>query len=295
MKPVVSETETAKLLRLATFASVATASLLIAFKLFAWLLSGSVSVLASFVDSLMDVVASVINLLAVRYSLMPADEEHRFGHGKAESLAGLGQSTFIAGSAIFLMLHAVERLLHPTPLHGITVSIVVMVFSTIMTLGLLLIQRHVIKRTGSLAIKADSLHYTTDVLVNISIIIALLLAAFGKHGFDPVFGMCIAVYILYHAWHIGHEAVQMLLDRQLAPEIEKNICDIACSHKEVHGIHELRTRQSGQTQFIQLHLEIDENTALHNAHVISDEVEAAIKEIYPTADVIIHQDPVPVG
>ena len=183
---------TSSLLRLATYASVVTAMTLIAAKFVAWLVTGSVSVLASLIDSLMDAAASLINLFAVRYSLMPADGEHRFGHGKAESLAGLAQATFIAGSAVFLILHATERLQHPRALQNVSVAISVMAFSVIATLVLVGIQRYVIQRTGSTAIRADSLHYMSDLLTNVSIIVALVLAVYGWPGLDPVFAIGVA-------------------------------------------------------------------------------------------------------
>jgi len=288
----VSRQQSARLLRLATYASVITASVLIVGKLGAWLLTGSVSVLASLIDSLMDVVASLINLFAVRYSLMPADEEHRFGHGKAESLAGLAQATFIAGSAVFLILHAVDRLLHPQPLHDVAVGIAVMGFAIVATLMLLGIQYYVIRRTGSTAIKADSLHYMTDLLTNLSIIAALVLAGMGWPGLDPVFAMGIAAYILYSAWQIGHEAFQLLMDRELPEEDRERIHQLTVGHEGVHGVHELRTRRSGQMEIIQLHIELDGSLPLVQAHAIADDVEAAIRKAFPAADVIIHQDPV---
>lgn len=287
--------ETARLLRIATYSSVLTASVLIGGKLVAWLMTSSVSVLASLVDSLMDVAASLINLFAVRYSLMPADKEHRFGHGKAESLAGLAQATFIAGSAAFLILHAIDRLMYPHPLEDIAVGIGVMIFAVISTLVLLLIQRHVIKKTGSTAIRADSLHYVTDLFTNLSIIAALALAQFGWPGLDPIFAIGIALYILYSAWEIGHEAFQLLLDRELPDDIRNQIKSIAISHAGVHGIHDMRTRKSGQTEFIQLHLELDDDLPLVKSHKIADEVEMAIQKAFPMADIIIHQDPVSVG
>ena len=287
--------ETARLLRIATYSSVLTASVLIGGKLVAWLMTSSVSVLASLVDSLMDVAASLINLFAVRYSLMPADKEHRFGHGKAESLAGLAQATFIAGSAAFLILHAIDRLMYPHPLEDIAVGIGVMIFAVISTLVLLLIQRHVIRKTGSTAIRADSLHYVTDLFTNLSIIAALALAQFGWPGLDPIFAIGIALYILYSAWEIGHEAFQLLLDRELPDDIRNQIKSIAISHAGVHGIHDMRTRKSGQTEFIQLHLELDDDLPLVQSHKIADEVEMAIQKAFPMADIIIHQDPVSVG
>jgi ferrous-iron efflux pump FieF len=280
-----------RLLRLATNASVATAAILIAAKLVAWAITGSVSVLASLVDSMMDVAASLINLFAVRYSLMPADHEHRFGHGKAESLAGLAQTTFIAGSAVFLILQAFDRLLHPRPLEDVGIGVGVMVFATLATLALLILQRHVIRVTGSTAIKADALHYTTDVLVNGSIIIALLLSGYGWPGIDALFALGIAGYILYSAWHIGHEAFQLLMDRELPDEQRQRIRHAALAHNQVRGVHDLRTRRSGHDIFIQMHLVLDDELSLFDAHEIGDEVEASIRGIYPEADILIHKDP----
>ena len=285
-------TDSTRLLRLATRTSVATAGVLIMAKLAAWLLTGSVSLLASLVDSLMDAAASLVNLFAVQYSLEPADEEHRFGHGKAESLAGLAQATFIAGSAAFLMLHAVDRLLHPRPLEDVAVGVGVMVFAILATLGLLAVQRYVIRRTGSTAIRADALHYRSDLLVNVSIILALVLEMRGWSGLDSLFALGIAGYILYSAWHIGHDAFQLLMDRELAPEVVEQVRAAALAQPAVRGIHDLRTRQSGQTAFVQLHIELDSGMLLSQAHAVADRVEAAIRDTLPGCDVIVHQDPV---
>ncbi|MBT8130716.1 MAG: cation diffusion facilitator family transporter, partial [Gammaproteobacteria bacterium] len=255
-------------------------------------MSGAVSMLAALVDSMMDALASVINLVAVRYSLTPADDEHRFGHGKAESLAALGQATFISGSALFLILHAVERMVHPAPLERIGLGIGVIIFSTLVTLLLLAFQRHVIRQTQSAAIRADSLHYASDVLVNLSVIAALVLSGFGWLQVDALFGIAIAIYVAYSAWRIGREAIQTLMDRELPEPVQQRICDIACAHPQVHGVHEMRTRQSGRDYFIQLHLELDDNMRLIEAHAIGDSVEEAIREEYPNADVLIHHDPI---
>jgi len=280
-----------RLLRLATHASVATAGILITGKLVAWLMTGSVSLLASLIDSMMDAAASLINLFAVRYALMPADREHRFGHGKAESLAGLAQTTFIAGSALFLMLQAFDRLLHPRPLADVAVGVGIMVFAILATLALLLVQRHVVKVTGSTAIKADALHYTTDLLTNASIIAALLLTGYGWPGSDALFALGIALYILYSAWHIGNEAFQLLMDRELPDEQRLRIRSAALAHARVRGVHDLRTRRSGHDIFIQLHLELDDDLSLFDAHEIADEVEANIRAMLPEADILIHKDP----
>ena len=280
-----------ELLKRASYASVATALLLIVAKLVAWLMTGSMSILASLVDSLMDSIASLINLLAIRYSLQPADAEHRFGHGKAEPLAGLSQAAFILGSAGFLMLHAVDRLRHPYELQALGVGISVMVFAILLTLALLLLQRHVIAQTGSTAIRADALHYASDLLSNLAIIAALLIAPLGWQWVDPVFAIGIACYIGYHAVQVGQEAVQQLLDRELPEAVQQQILAIAARQSEVQGVHDLRTRQSGQVVFIQLHLELDDHLPLYQAHAIADRVAADICAALPAAQVIVHQDP----
>lgn len=282
----------AGLLKLASVASVITASFLIVVKLGAWYMTGSVSLLASLVDSVMDSFASLINLFAIRYSLQPADEEHRFGHGKAEPLAGLAQAAFIAGSAVFLILHAVDRLRFNHALEQVGIGIGVMVLAIVLTVILLAIQRYVIRKTDSTAIRADSLHYMTDLLTNMSILLALYLSTLGWTWADPVFAIGVAIYIFYSAFHIGQIAFQQLMDRELPEDILQKIEATAMSHPEVTGTHELRTRQSGQTRFVQLHLELNETLSLRRAHSIADEVEAEIKAFLPDSEVFIHQDPV---
>lgn len=278
-------------LKMATYASTSTACILIAVKLAAWLLTGSISILASLIDSLMDSLASIINLLAVRYSLTPADGDHRFGHGKAEPLAGLAQAGFICGSAVFLIFHAIDRLRYPTPLRDIDIGIAVMVFATLATAALLAYQYHVIKHTQSTAIRADALHYATDMLTNISIILALILATFGWDWADTVFAIGIAIYIFYSAINIGNEAFQQLMDHELDDGIKKQILQLALENPDVQGVHDFRTRQSGQSKFIQLHLELDDKLLLIQSHAIADAVEQAICELIPGAEVIVHQDP----
>jgi ferrous-iron efflux pump FieF len=286
-KPV----DTARLLKFATTASVVTAMLLIMGKAVAWLMTGSISVLASFVDSLMDVAASLLNLVAVRVSLQPPDEEHRFGHGKVEPLAALAQAAFIAGSAAFLVLNAVDRLMHPRPVEAVTVAFVVMSFAVVATTVLLLIQRHVIRLTRSTIVRADSLHYTTDLLTNMGTIAALALAHFGWPALDPLFGILVAIYICYGAWHIGHDAFHQLIDRELPDEVRERVKQLALDEPLVRGLHDLRTRQSGAMEIIQLHLELDSELSLGEAHAATDRVEQAIRQAFPLADVIIHQDP----
>lgn len=283
--------ESARLLKLATTASVTTAALLIIAKLVAYIATNSVSVLASLIDSLLDAGASIINFFAVRYALEPPDSEHRFGHGKAESVAGLAQAMFVAGSGLFLIIESIERLATRPPLEDLGIGLAVMVFAILATLVLLLIQRHVIRLTHSVAIKADSLHYKTDLLTNTAIIIALILAHFGWHGMDPVFALGVAAYILHSAWQIGREAFDDLLDRELPDDRREKIIAIATQHPKVSGAHDLRTRLSGRTAYIQLHLELDDQMRLVEAHKVADEVEDALRKAIPGADIVIHQDP----
>ncbi len=283
--------ETAKLLRLATYASISVALILIVAKLIAWGLSDSVSLLATLIDSVLDALASLINLIAVRHALTPADKEHRFGHGKAEALAGLSQSMFIAGSAGFLLLEAGRRLISPIAVESVGVSMLVMVFSIIATLLLLSFQAHVIRKTNSTAIRADALHYRTDLLVNASVILALWLSVKGWAGFDALFACAIAIYILYSAWEIITVSYDHLMDRELPDEQREEIERLVLQHKSARGLHDLRSRHSGTVTFIQLHLELDDDLSLLEAHKISDEVELCLLEAFPGSEIIIHIDP----
>ena len=282
----------AHLMRMATYASVAVAGTLIVVKLAAWLFTDSVSLLSTLIDSLLDVAASMINLLAVRHALRPADREHRFGHGKAEPLAALGQTAFIAGSAVFLVIEAGHRLFAPRPVLHVEVGIGVMILAIVVTFALTRFQAHVVRRTGSVAIKADSLHYVGDILVNAAVIVALLLASqFGWFIADPLFGIAIAGYILIIAWRIARGAFDMLMDRELPERERARIRRIVLEHPSVIDMHDLRTRTSGQQTFIQVHIEMAGEMSLYRAHEVADEVEASLRTAYPGAGVIIHQDP----
>ncbi|HEY2890448.1 MAG TPA: cation diffusion facilitator family transporter [Dongiaceae bacterium] len=281
-----------RLMRLATYASVTVALCLITLKVVAYVMTDSVSMLSTLIDSLLDTVASLINLFAVRAALTPADKEHRFGHGKAEPLAAMGQSAFIGGSAVFLLVEAGNRLVNPSPVQNTGLGIVVMAISIAATIVLVAFQRRVIRRTGSVAIKADSLHYLGDLFVNCAVIVSLLLwRQFSWTFTDPLFAVAIAAYILFTAWQVAHSALDLLMDHELPDDARRKIRDIALAHREVRDIHDLRTRSSGQATFIQFHLELDGNTLLSRAHTVSDEVEDAILVAFPGAEVIIHQDP----
>lgn len=282
-----------RLMRGATYAAVAVAGVLVAVKLVAYVLTGSVALLSSLIDSALDSAASIVNLIAVRQALLPADEEHRFGHGKAEPLAGLGQAAFITGSSVFLLFEATSRLWDPQPVSQGWVGIAVMIFSIIATIGLVAYQRYVVKRTNSVAVTADSLHYTGDVLINVSVIVSILLSTLAGFPYaDPIFAIGIAAYLLWNAKGIFLTSLDLLMDRELEHEERTKILEIARSNKYVHDAHDLRTRSSGQKQFIQLHLELDRDLSLIKAHAIAEQVENRIRKAFPSADVIIHQDPV---
>ena len=281
-----------RLMKLATYAAVGVASTLIVVKFAAWLMTDSVSLLSTLIDSFLDVAASTVNLLAVRHALEPADEEHRFGHGKAESLAGLAQSAFISGSAVFLLLQAGERLFNPSPVLNTVIGYGVMVFSIVATLALVGFQKYVAKRTQSMAIAADSAHYTMDVLVNISVIVSLFLASeMGWQIADPLFAIAISFYILHGAYEIGIEAYHVLMDRELPDDDREKIRTLAMKHPQVMSMHDLRTRQSGPDVFIQMHLEMSGELSLIEAHDIAEDVMHRVEAAYPRAEVLIHEDP----
>jgi ferrous-iron efflux pump FieF len=281
-----------RLRRLATYASVAVAALLISVKFAAWLETGSVALLSSLVDSLLDAAASMVNLIAVRHAMSPADREHRFGHGKAEPLAVLGQSAFITGSAMLLFAEAVRRLIWPLPVDNPPAGIIVAIFSIVVTIGLVLYQRHVVRHTGSIAISADELHYRSDVVLNLGVIAALVLSsALDFPILDPLFGAAIGAWIVYSAVRLARLSLFQLMDHELPDDEREKIREIAQSHPDVVAAHDLRTRVAGPTSFIQIHVEMNGSMSLLRAHEISDEVEAKLRAAYPNAEVIIHQDP----
>ena len=280
------------LMRRATNLAVAAAALMIVGKLGAWLATDSVSILSSLADSVMDVLASLINLFAVRQALQPPDREHRFGHGKAEPLAGLGQALFISASAIFLIVEAVGRILEPEPIARAPVGIGVMVFATIVTTALVTYQRRVVRLTGSTAIRADALHYASDILMNIGVIAALALAMTEGWGLaDPIIALVIAAVIIHAAVRVARSAIQQLMDREFPEQDRERIRQIVLEHPDVLNCHDLRTRRSGIDSFIQVHVEMDSSLTLLRAHEISDDVEARIRKVFPHAEVLIHADP----
>ncbi len=280
------------LMRRATFAAVAVAVTLVSLKAAVYWTTDSVAMLGTLMDSLLDGAASLLNLVAVRASLMPPDKEHRFGHGKAEALAGLGQSIFIFGSAGYLVYEGVSRLIEPKPVASTDAGIAVVIVAILLTLGLVAYQRHVVKQTGSLAIEADSIHYRGDLFMNLSVIAALVLSGyFGLHRADAFFGLVIAGLIGWSAGKIVLNSLDQLMDREFSEEERERIKQIAHARKEVLSLHDLKTRRSGIFSFIQFHIELDGSMTLHDAHEITDAIEKEVLAAFPGSEVIIHQDP----
>lgn len=297
MTPTVSQfdrtvVEHGRLMRRVALAAVLTATFLAILKAVAFILTDSMAMMASLADSALDVFASFVNLLAIRHALTPADHEHRFGHGKAEPLAGLAQGAFIAGSAGFLVIESARRLIDPREVTHGSLGLVVMAISIIATIALVIAQRYVIKRTGSIAVSADSAHYVSDVLVNVGVIIGLVLASdFGLLVADPLVGIAIAGIIAWTAWNVFRQSYDQLMDRELPDADRERIKSILLAHKGIFDLHDLRTRAAGTRAFVQVHIELDPSINLFQAHKISDDVEAEIRKEFPQAEIIIHQDP----
>ncbi|HKW54671.1 MAG TPA: cation diffusion facilitator family transporter [Stellaceae bacterium] len=280
------------LMRRATYASIAVAGTMVLVKLAAWLMTGSVSLLSSLLDSLLDAAASLVNLIAIHQALTPADREHRFGHGKAEPLASLGQSAFITGSAVLLIIQGLQHLWTPVPVTNSGIGIAVMVFAIVVTFALVRYQQHIIKRTGSLVVSSDELHYRSDLILNGAVIVSLVVTTvLGWPYVDPLFGIAIGLWIIYGAWRVARKAIVQLMDQELPDEARARIRQIALAHPQVRSVHDLRTRSAGPDAFVQIHLEMDGDLTLKEAHRVSDAVEADILAAFPQAEVMIHQDP----
>lgn len=281
-----------KLMRAATYASVTVAVILIAVKFFAYMSTDSVSLLSTLVDSILDAGASIVNLFAVHYALQPADEEHRFGHGKAEPLAGLGQSGFIFASALFLIFETGKRFVEPRSIDNSDMGVIVMVISIVLTVGLVIFQKYVVRKTQSVAVSADSLHYTTDILINAGVIVALVVSVQTDwYWFDPLVAGAISIFILWSVREIVSDALDLLMDHEFPEEERQKILDVVMKHPKTMGMHDLRTRSSGMQKFIQLHLVLNADMKLRDAHDIADDVEEALGKVFPDAEILIHQDP----
>ncbi|WP_076538129.1 cation diffusion facilitator family transporter [Shewanella sp. UCD-KL21] len=278
--------------KLASRAAVATALILIVIKLLAWLYSGSASMLASLTDSFADALASIVNFIAIRYAILPADDDHRYGHGKAEPLASLAQSAFILGSAFLLMFYGGERLINPVEVTHAGLGVIVSIIALVMTFALVILQKKALAKTNSTIVEADSLHYKSDLFLNGAVLLALVLAQYGWWWADGLFAVLIALYIGHQAFDLAYRSVQSLLDRELDEDTRAQIVAIATADPRVNGIHDLRTRQAGKTTFIQFHIELNGQLLLLEAHEITDGTENRLRAEFEDAEVIIHQDPI---
>jgi ferrous-iron efflux pump FieF len=255
-------------------------------------MTGSVSVFASLLDSLMDTAASLINLFAVDYSLKPADEDHRFGHGKAEALASLAQALIIASTAIYLIYHAIERFVAPQPILHVAEAIWVIVFAIVLTLALVTFQKYVVKHTGSTAVRADSLHYVSDLFTNVATLAALFLTQFGIVQADSIFGLCIGVYIFYCAVKVGWSGVRILMDEEL-PDHEREIFLTCVENTDgVVGVRRMRSWRSGLQRVVQLDVEFDGSRSLVEINENIKLVLRRLSEQDANADVSINPLPV---
>jgi ferrous-iron efflux pump FieF len=288
----VTAQERGRLTARAAFASSAMAVTLIALKAYAAVQTSSMAMLGSLADSGLDLVASLIVLLAVRIAAQPADYEHRFGHGKAEALAALVQVILISFSAMFIAFRSVQRLLSGAQTAEAELGIGVSVIALVLTLGLITYQRHVVKRTGSLAIGTDRLHYSSDLLLNGSVIVALALdQLLGLTGADAIFGLLIAAWLLWGAWSSSSHALNQLMDREWPNEQREEFLAATKEYPELAGLHDFRTRTSGTHNFVQFHVWVPAEWTVQQAHDRLDAVEEALQKRFPNTEILIHVDP----
>lgn len=272
--------------------AVGTTLVLIAIKAYAYLMSGSVGLLGTLVDSLSDAGISLMMLMAIHFSAKPADKDHRYGHGKVEGLAALFQGAFLGGAAFFLALESLRRLANPHPVDHHMLGIGVAAIAIVLSVIVVKIQSHALKKSNSLAVAADQSHYKSDIFLNGGVIVALLADLAGGPGWiDTATGLAIAAYIGLTAWKVGMEASDMLMDRELPDEVRLEITRIVEGHQQVFGMHDLRTRRTGPNIHISFDVEIDPDMPLRAAHEITRELEGLILERFPNADIIIHKDP----
>lgn len=284
--------ERGRLTRRAATASMAVALLLLLLKGVALWHGGSVALMGSLADSGLDLIASLVTLLGVRWAAMPADHDHRFGHGKAEALAALFQVTLIAMAATAIAWESLRRLGTGQATGAPELGIGVSVLAIILSLGLVAYQRRIVARTGSLAIGTDALHYQSDLFLNLSVIVALALDHYaGWRGADQLFGLGIASWLGWGAWRSASQAVDHLMDREWSVEERRHFLDIALRHPELRGIHDMRTRSSGPERFVQFHVSVDPEMTVRHAHQVMDQIEEALRREFPGVEILIHPDP----
>lgn len=285
--------ERARLTRSAALASITMAAFLGALKLWAVWQTDSTAMLGSLADTGLDLVASIATLTGVWIAAMPADEDHRFGHGKAEALAAMFQVVLIALSAAGIALRAIQEMLSGNEVRSADTGIAVSIVAILATFALLAWQRHVIARTASVAIKTDNVHYKSDLFLNLAVILALVLERFaGLKGADSAFGLGIALWLAWGAWRASSEAIDHLMDKEWSEERREAFVAVLANHPELRGVHDLRTRTSGAHDFVQFHAAVDPRMTVAEAHKVMDELEERIGREFPGVEVLIHPDPV---
>ncbi|HAY49041.1 cation transporter [Thalassospira profundimaris] len=289
--PVIDIAQKEMWARRATTASIVIAATLIIIKAVGWFLTDSVSLLSSMIDSMLDVGTSVINFMAVRSAWRPADHDHRFGHGKAEPLAGLFQSAFMIGAAVLVLAEAASRLNEPKQISFAYEGIWIMAVSLVMTVGLVLLQRKAVRMSGSVAVDADSMHYSSDILANLAVIIALFAGVSGFAWADPAIGALVASFLLFSAIKVGRNSVKVLMDAELPDSDSQRIIELTMKNASVIGIHRLRTRSSGVHRFAEIELIMDGGMLMREAHTICHQVMDSIRSEYPDLDITIHPEP----
>ncbi len=279
--------------RRAALASVTMATALLGLKAYGAVVTGSVAMLASLADTVLDLIASLVTLYGVHIAAQRADEDHRFGHGKAEALAALFQTALIAASAVAIAVRAAMALAEGTPAASPEAGIVVSLIAGAATIVLLAYQRAVIARTHSLAIGADYLHYQSDLALNAAVVVALLLERYAHFArADAAFGLGIALWLGWGAWSSARHAIDQLMDREWPEAKRRAFLDVAATIPALSGMHDLRTRTSGAHDFAQFHMAFPAETSVGTAHDVMDDVEAKLAAAFPGLQLIIHPDPI---
>jgi cation diffusion facilitator family transporter len=290
--PALSADESAVLTRRITLLSVITAAVLVVMKLAVWLASGSVALMASLADSGLDFIASLATFFAVRYAAAPPDAEHRYGHGKAEAFASLFQGGLVFASAALIGREAIVDLITPHPLRAEGWAIGAMALSTLLTAGLIAAQTRVLNRTGSVAVSGDRAHYASDLGSNIIALLGIAASVWlGRNSLDSVAALLVAAVLLWGAISVFREAASQLLDRELSPESRRRIIELITRDRRIGGVHQLRTRAAGPYVHVQMHIDLDPELSLAEAHTVLVDAEKRVLETFPSADIIIHADP----
>lgn len=282
--------EQQKLIKLASYFSVVTASIILIAKIYGWFATESQSMLASLIDSMLDVSSSFINVIAIRFAMKPPDHEHRFGHEKYQDLAVFSQAIFFIVSSLFTLFSSSRALFEPRAITNSDKGIEVMYLCIVLTVILVAYQTYVLRKTKSMIIAADKLHYFTDFLTNIVVIISIYFSE--RFWFiDPLFGIAISLYIMHASYGLFKASLKNLVDEEFSNEDRAKIVAVISNFKNIKGLHDLKTRHAADKAFIQLHLEMEGNMSLFEAHIISDQISLEIEKVFPGSEIIIHQDP----